>query len=193
PMAEICGNGIDDNCSGTVDEDVDQDHDGFTTCGGDCCDSNECANPGQVNPGAYDIPGNQVDDDCDGKIDNVDSCAQAIASDAANPLDFARAIDLCKTTRASDRTWGVLSATWTYTDGTGVADPRGHSVRARFGANLAPRAGAALGVISTGVAAAEGDTNPTFVAGLMLDRGQHAPFPADWLAANGNALPTSPG
>jgi len=59
PIAEICGNGVDDNCSGTPDENVDQDHDGYSTCGGDCCDSNECLNPGQVNPGAYDVPGNQ--------------------------------------------------------------------------------------------------------------------------------------
>ena len=71
PVPEICGNGIDDDCNGEVDEDVDADGDGYTTCGGDCCDNpNLCSNPAMVNPGAYDVPGDGVDNDCDGLIDD---------------------------------------------------------------------------------------------------------------------------
>src|SRR5262245_13338212 len=42
PLQEQCGDGVDNNCNGSVDEDVDADGDGVTTCGGDCCDSTEC-------------------------------------------------------------------------------------------------------------------------------------------------------
>ena len=48
----------------------DYDADGWTACGGDCCDSefDDCPEPGWVNPGAYDFI-NGVDDDCDGEVD----------------------------------------------------------------------------------------------------------------------------
>ncbi|MEY4329381.1 MAG: hypothetical protein RL609_129, partial [Bacteroidota bacterium] len=36
---EVC-NGVDDNCSGQIDEGFDLDGDGFTTCNGDCDDNN---------------------------------------------------------------------------------------------------------------------------------------------------------
>jgi hypothetical protein len=58
----VCANGIDDDCDGTMDEDPDDDGDGFTACGGDCCDEQgpECANPELVNPGAFEVDGNTV-------------------------------------------------------------------------------------------------------------------------------------
>ena len=33
PVAENCGDAIDNNCNGMIDENVDFDGDGFTTCG----------------------------------------------------------------------------------------------------------------------------------------------------------------
>ncbi len=194
PQPEKCGNGIDDNCSGQADEDIDLDHDGFTTCAGDCCDSTECADPASVNPGAFDVPGNGVDDDCDGHIDNVATCDSGLASDSANALDFAKAMDLCATADAGNRKWGVLSATWSLTDGTGLPDARGHAIRPDWGPNVMPHAGAALGVVSTGIAADENDTNPTYAnATNGTDKMQAANFPADWLAANNGTLPVTPG
>src|SRR5262249_3484550 len=71
PVAESCTDHVDNNCNGMVDEDVDSDGDGQSTCGGDCCDSTECTNPKLVNQGAFDAPGNNVDDDCDGHVDNA--------------------------------------------------------------------------------------------------------------------------
>jgi len=72
---EVCGNGVDDNCNGQVDEDVDLDGDGYTTCGGDCCDSGTvCAHPESVNPGAFDVPGDGIDNNCDGHVDLVTHC-----------------------------------------------------------------------------------------------------------------------
>ncbi|MGE5181886.1 MAG: MopE-related protein, partial [Acidobacteriota bacterium] len=71
PRGEVCGNGKDEDCDGKVDENTDLDGDGWTTCDGDCCDSNECDNPAMVNPGAYEIAGDGVDNDCDGAVDNA--------------------------------------------------------------------------------------------------------------------------
>jgi hypothetical protein len=197
PQAEKCGNGIDDNCSGQADEDIDLDHDGFTTCAGDCCDSTECANPAVVNPGAFEVPGNGVDDDCNGMTDEaIATCDTGIASDSADPLAFARAMDLCSSANAGNRKWGVLSAAWTLSDGTGAPDARGHSIRPDWGPNVMPHAGASLGVIATGIAADEDDTNPTYsntATSGGTDRGQMAPFPTDWIAANGGHPPVPPG
>jgi hypothetical protein len=62
--AEICGDGIDQNCDGTDEicpEDMDQDGDGYTPSQGDCND-----NDASVYPGAEEICGDGIDQDCDG-------------------------------------------------------------------------------------------------------------------------------
>ena len=60
---EDCTNGIDDNCDGLIDEDLDLDGDGASTCGEDCDDSDA-----SVNIYATEVC-NAVDDDCDGAVD----------------------------------------------------------------------------------------------------------------------------
>lgn len=60
PKSEICSNQVDDDCDGTIDNVVDSDGDGWTTCNGDCNDTNAL-----VNPGAFEVVGNGIDDDCD--------------------------------------------------------------------------------------------------------------------------------
>lgn len=60
---EIC-NGLDDNCDGQIDENMDKDGDGYSACDGDCNDDNP-----YIHPGAPDIQ-NNMDDNCDGLIDN---------------------------------------------------------------------------------------------------------------------------
>jgi len=59
---EICGNGVDEDCSGFDLEcvDDDEDDDGYVV-GEDCDDLNAA-----VHPGAVEICGNGVDEDCDG-------------------------------------------------------------------------------------------------------------------------------
>lgn len=59
---ELC-NSLDDNCDGQVDENFDQDGDGYGPCTGDCNDLNA-----SIHPGAPELC-NNLDDDCDGLVD----------------------------------------------------------------------------------------------------------------------------
>lgn len=202
PGLELCASGSDENCDGNVDEDPDLDGDGWTQCGGDCCDDVGvgCLSPDLVNPGAFEFGGNLVDDDCDSNIDNVvPDCDAGLASNSAVAADYARAIDLCQFTTLNppnpeDRIWGVISSSLTHTNGANAPAVDSRSIRSGFGNVIVPEYGDRIAVLSTGRAADVGDANPSFAAfqnGQSM--GASSPVPADWLAANGGALPNAPG
>ncbi len=173
----------------------DPDGDGFTAAQGDCCETtSQCSSPNLVNPGAYDVPGNGVDDDCDGKVDESEGpCDMGLASNSSTAMDYAKAIELCQTTTMNDKTWGVIDAKFVLADETGSPDPSQHSIRSAFGSTTV-RAGQSFAVLSTGVAAASGQSNPSFVA---FQPGTEflatSNFPSDWYAANNMTLPNAPG
>lgn len=50
----------DEDCDGNIDEDADQDGDGYTRCTGDCDDQRS-----DVYPGAEEVPQDRIDQDCD--------------------------------------------------------------------------------------------------------------------------------
>lgn len=203
PDVEVCGNGLDDNCNGMADEDLDADGDGWTVCGGDCCDEAGaiCSNPNLVNPGAFEVDGNMVDDDCDGVADNpLAACDAALATNSGDALDYVRAIDLCQFTEETpatpeEATWGVISAALTRADGAGATHANARSIRNGFGSMITTQFGNALAVLSTGHAADNhDDTNPNYAA---FQEGQNiggtSALPADWLTANGGTVPNAPG
>jgi MYXO-CTERM domain-containing protein len=68
-QAENCGNGIDDNCNGQVDEATDSDGDGFGACT-DCDDTDS-----SVYPGATEVACDFVDNDCDGALHPLEADA----------------------------------------------------------------------------------------------------------------------
>jgi hypothetical protein len=190
PHHDVCGDGIDQNCSGTPDEDEDKDGDGFTTCAGDCCDGLECADPTLVNPGAFESNGNGVDDDCDGVIDNaLVNCDVGVPSNTADPMDYARALDLCQMTSETSNRWGVISATLSLTNGMGTPNANSRAVRDGFGSAMPPQGGGGMMVISSGHAADMTDSNPSYAAGTSQTMGTSSPFPQDWIMANMNTLP----
>ena len=203
PGLEICANDRDDNCDGTVDEDPDEDGDGFGACTGDCCDtvSAKCSDPALVNPGAFEVDGNKVDDDCDGTEDNpIPACDAGLASNSGDAFDYARGIDLCSFTEEDppdpeDRVWGVIEAELTEADGGGTPHSSSHSLRDNFGSTITTRFGDRLVVLSTGHAADnDDDTSPgyaDFQEGQEM--GGSSDMPADWLMANGGSVPTAPG
>ena len=200
--SEVCGNAIDDDCNGDVDEDVDADGDGWGVCSGDCCDTEggACFDPEKVNPGAYEYVGNEVDDNCDAVIDEVaEACDGGLASDSNDAKNYARALDLCSFTVEAppdpvDRVWGVISAKLTLADGNGVPAAASRAIRTGFGSKIKPQKNSSLAVLASGHAADTNDTKPAYAA---FEPGQDmkttSPAPADWLAANGGKIPNPPG
>lgn len=202
PSSEVCGNELDDDCNGDVDDDIDADKDGWTTCGGDCCDvaGGVCQNPELVNPGAYEYVGNDVDDNCDGVVDEVaTTCDDGLPSDAQDPLEYAKAMELCQFTIEApadpeDRIWGVIDAKLTLADGKGAPKAAQRSIRPKFGNAISKKAGSQMAVFSSGHAASTGDSSPSFASFQTgVNHNTSSSAPADWVAANGGKLPNPPG
>ena len=196
PVAENCGDAIDNDCNGAVDDEIDADGDTITGCGGDCADNQFIVDrPELVNPGAFDAPGNNFDDDCDGIVDNtLLLCDQNIPSNTQDAMEFAKAIDICQVTNETDLKWGVIEAKLSLADGTGTPDPEGHAVRPKFGDLTLPQGGVSLAILSSGGAAAKTDTMPGYHDWVSYSHRlpNTSPFPADFLAANMGQLPNAP-
>ena len=194
PVTELCGNQLDDDCNGTIDDNLDLDNDGWGACDGDCCDilSGNCSDPALVNPGAYEVAGNLVDDDCDGIEDEpTPACDANLIETSTDPDDFAMAMELCQFTTLApplaDKVWGVIDAQVKLPNG----QPLGHweqvGIPANFGPNQPP-ANDAMVVLSSGWAS---DTAASAEWGKGWGVVQQAPAP--WLAFHGGYLPKNPG
>lgn len=77
-LPENCSDTIDNNCNGQVNEEVDVDGDGFSTCS-DCNDRDAGINPsaaeGPADPAVPGVPAcDGIDNDCDGKVDDGTTC-----------------------------------------------------------------------------------------------------------------------
>ena len=133
------------------------DNDGFSVVDGDCDDFAEL-----TNPGAFDVPGNGVDEDCQGGDAISDSCDDTLNMAATDPLEAARAIELCQMATDKDRRWGVLSARWTTPDGKGEPGSHMmHGILPNLGTSYMPRHGKSLLALSSGVARASGQMGAT--------------------------------
>ncbi len=170
---ELCADNIDQDCNGTVDDVPDVDGDGFTACTGDCCETtSQCANPALVNPGAFDVPGNLVDDDCNGQVDDHAICDRGLVD--TNPSDAARGLGLCTFTTQLAKTAGVIAASYSLADGTGMPDPRSHALLPSFGTNNVALEGTSLLVLSTGLAKV--NTDPMTLSSFDFALSSGLPF-----------------
>jgi hypothetical protein len=156
----------------------------------DCDDGNPL-----INPNAFEVPANALDDDCDFQFDEPSaSCDTGLPSNSSDARQYAAAMDLCRTTRETSRGWGLIRGSLTLTNGADTPAAQSRSIRSAFGPGNAPEAGLAMAVLSTGAAAAVGQTNPPFADFQDgVDTGTQSPPPADWLAANGGVFPNAPG
>lgn len=136
-------------------DDEDGDNDGWTKAQGDCndCDPN-------VNPDAVEVIGDTsdpeyepADENCNDEIDEPPPvCDQGLALNDTNPMNGAKAIDLCQEA-GSGTNWGVLGASYVRANGTNFPNP-GASVglMPQFGSNIVPQGGSSMLVLSSGYA-----------------------------------------
>jgi hypothetical protein len=164
-------------CDAAPDEDKDQD--GFTITAGDCndCDAN-------VNPAAIEVVGDEgeggsggyvpADEDCDGNVDNPPlPCDDGLPVNASDPLDGARAIELCKIAEGP-QDWGVVSAQWVRANGTTtILEPAQYGIMPGFGPNVPARAGSNLLGLSSGRARLP--SQPDFCGSQTCDNGSFTP------------------
>nr|WP_255216746.1 hypothetical protein [Pseudenhygromyxa sp. WMMC2535] len=149
-------------------------------------------NPELVNPGAFEVQGNEVDDDCDGELDEAPlACDAGLSEGSTDPLDFARAMELCSFTEADapleSRVWGVISASVAKPGGAPLASWQQVGLPTEYGPNLPP-ANAAMVVLSSGWAS---DTAASAEWGKGWGAYQDAP--SEWLSFHGGYLPKNPG
>ncbi len=215
PQAEICGDGIDQNCDGvdaTPENVVDIDGDGFTYCEGDCCETNwECPEPTRAGPASFEVPGNSVDDNCNGEIDEAESCDSGIAGDSKDPVDLAKSMGICPVTET--RGYGLVTAEILFPDettesqnfdlstGDGTVscggtppNPDSYAVLSKFGNVITPREGSSFVMLANGFAADPIPDPGTQANGLSSEQMcTRSNAPADWYQANGSQFPDSPG
>lgn len=201
PQPEQCGS-QDLNCDGAAGNVPDVDGDGWTACQGDCCeDTTQCATPKDVNPGAIDVLGDGVDNDCSGAADNAPAaCSSSAKFAGVQPSDLAAAMELCQTATADPKSkWGVISSAFKLANGN---DPSASqlnnmqnnqaAVLTHYGSsgNNVPRKGPTMVGMSSGKM--RDQTNPDYTS-PSTSYGSNSTPPAVYLAAHGNALPSSAG
>ncbi len=159
------------NCDPKTQED-DVDADGYTELEGDCNDCDKNRNPNAVE--VLTEPGKDAfDENCDGNVDEqaIVLCDEGLAIDSMEPIDGARAADLCKVS-AGPGDWGVVSAKWTMADGSPPpvgAETNfhlGHGMLTAFGPNISTRRGSRLLALSSGTARQPTDPGYQSVGGF---------------------------
>src|SRR5690606_18126584 len=113
-----------------TDPSVDDDGDGFSEEQGDCndCDPN-------VNPDAIEVIGDPMngdggmggympaDENCNNEVDEPPvTCDQGLAINDTNPMNAAKAIELCQQA-GNGQSWGVVNAAWVRANGAPFPNP----------------------------------------------------------------------
>ncbi|MBO7127131.1 putative metal-binding motif-containing protein [bacterium] len=176
--SELCGNGIDDDCNGVVDDGTDIDGDGYGACK-DCCEIADDCNgydPATINPAGAEISDNGVDDNCNGQIDEDPSCDGSdeplqLNDYPGNAIKLAHAMGICGDQLVSaEISLAGPAATESIADeqcisisGSGnkisrqslpmpyyTSDYQTFAATTKFGNNITPKEGSKIAILSTG-------------------------------------------
>jgi hypothetical protein len=209
PSYELCGNGVDEDCNGVVDDVTDLDGDGWTACDGDCAEvafGPYATAPKRINPGAFEVVGNGVDDDCDPSTPDQGpfaTCSAEALVSPVTPIDLVKALDLCQFTELApplaQRKWGVIGASFLLADGSvpsaaqlAAMQSQQTAVLTHLGDKILPHRGPTMAGLSTGKM--RDALAPDFVANVPgTDLGSASSPPASYLAAHNGALPANLG
>lgn len=144
-----------------------------------------------VNPGAIDVYSDGADggtpewgdEDCDGTPGSSGmACDDGILLDDLDPMNAAKSIELCKTTTATDKTYGVISAQWVRADGSPFATPGLQvGIQPDFGPNVHVQGGTRMLSMSSGHARTINQAGACGMATCMSNPGVTPPlgFPQD--------------
>lgn len=208
PSFEVCGNGVDENCDGILDNATDLDGDGWTSCNGDCCDgSTSCGDPALVNPGAFEVIGDGIDNDCDPSTSDImppGDCSSVSKFVDVTGDDIAKAMDLCQFTAPNpplpQKKWGVVGTQQLFADGSvpnaaqlnNIQDWQS-AVFTEYGTGgIVPNKGLTMAALSSGKTRDQNDPGYVNPNGGTSFSANGAP-PAVYLAAHGGQLPGSAG
>jgi hypothetical protein len=148
----VGGTGASAACNPGPNEDFDKD--GWSIAQGDCNDCDPNVNPGAIDTPAHPGPDGGIipasDNNCDGKITVNVTCDANLALADVDPTHGANAIELCQTTTAQERTWGVLSANYVRANGTVYTPGTEVGILQNFGPNVSVQAGMSMLVLSSG-------------------------------------------
>lgn len=208
PKSEMCANSIDEDCNGTVDDSVDYDGDGWTMCGGDCCDTvlQGCSNPRFVNPGAFEVVGNGINDDCDATTSDTEpeaACSTAAKFTGLTAIDVAKSMEICKVTTANpplaQKKWGIITSALLQANGSAPSaaqlsamQDKQMAVLVNYGTGgIVPKKGPTMAGLSSGLMRDEND--PGYSGSPDTNNQSTSTPPAAYLAAHAGALPSSAG
>ncbi len=192
PLTEICGNGLNDDCVGGIDDGLDADGDGWSTCANDCCDSTaQCQNPAVVNPGAVEVEGDSIDNDCNGSTDEAPtSCSNAEKFSGTTATDLVNAMDICKVSTSGS--WGIVGTpALLRSNEAGAVDNLQIAVMSQFGIDASNTAieGSTLAALSSGRARDMNDPDATALKTYQYETTITNLAPSDFTAAHGGTLP----
>jgi len=146
------GAGASGACNPGPNEDFDKD--GWTIAQGDCNDCDPNVNPGAIDTPAHPGPDGGIipasDNNCDGKITVDVTCDATLALADIDPMHGANAIELCQTTTAAEKTWGVLSANYVRANGTVYTPSTEVGILQNFGPNVNVQGGTSMLALSSG-------------------------------------------
>ena len=165
---DLCSDGIDNDCNGTVDDGSDADGDGVKACE-DCCETTEqCPDPAA----AWDA-GNPEHFCAYEKI--TYECDEGIPENSTDPVDYAKTIGLCKIKDPNDpNDWGLISATITDPTGGSAVHAGSNGLLSAFGNVIKPKDGKLM-LALTSSKLGNPITNPDYSGGTTSGA------PSDWL------------